>query len=100
MDRLAKYVRFCIMNHLNGILWSHVESTFPQPTALIPARGGSKGIPNKNIKQLGDLPLIAHSIRAAQQLKDDTGVIQRIVVSTDSRRLPMSRGPTEPKFRS
>lgn len=48
--------------------------------ALIPARGGSKGIPNKNIKDLCGKPLIAYSIEAAlsSRLIDDT------VVSTDS----------------
>lgn len=45
---------------------------------LIPARLGSKGIPGKNIKKLGDLPLIAHTCRAA--LKSQ---IDRVVVSTD-----------------
>ena len=32
---------------------------------LIPARGGSKGIPQKNIKKLNDKPLIAHTIESA-----------------------------------
>jgi CMP-N-acetylneuraminic acid synthetase len=48
--------------------------------ALIPARGGSKGIPGKNIKVLGGYPLIAYSICAAKLTKD----IERVVVSTDS----------------
>ncbi len=48
--------------------------------ALIPARGGSKGIPGKNIIDVGGLPLIAHSIRSAKKSK----LIDRIVVSTDS----------------
>jgi CMP-N,N'-diacetyllegionaminic acid synthase len=48
--------------------------------AIIPARGGSKGLPNKNILPLGGLPLIAHTIEAARASRS----IQRIVVSTDS----------------
>lgn len=47
---------------------------------LIPARGGSKGVPGKNIRPLGGIPLIAHSIRhaiAAGAPMDD------IVVTTD-----------------
>jgi CMP-N,N'-diacetyllegionaminic acid synthase len=48
--------------------------------AIIPARGGSKGVPGKNIKPLGGIPLIAWSIRAAQK----SGAVERIVVSTDS----------------
>ena len=35
--------------------------------AVIPARGGSKRLPNKNILSLGGIPLIAHSIVAAQK---------------------------------
>ena len=46
---------------------------------LIPARGGSKGIPRKNIKLLNDLPLISYSI--ASGLESDH--ITRLVVSTD-----------------
>ncbi|MDP2600230.1 MAG: acylneuraminate cytidylyltransferase family protein [Deltaproteobacteria bacterium] len=47
--------------------------------ALIPARGGSKGLPGKNIRPLADYPLIAHSIFMAKMCSK----IHRIVVSTD-----------------
>ena len=47
---------------------------------IIPARGGSKGIKNKNIKYLGDKPLIAWSIDHAIKSKHN----MRIIVSTDS----------------
>ncbi len=47
---------------------------------VIPARGGSKGIPGKNIKPLNGKPLIAYSIEVARQLADDAD----ICVSTDS----------------
>lgn len=46
---------------------------------IIPARGGSKGIPHKNIRPLGGLPVLAHTIRAAREARS----IDRIVVSTD-----------------
>lgn len=46
---------------------------------IIPARGGSKRIPRKNIKLFNGKPMIAHSILAAQQ----SGLFERIVVSTD-----------------
>jgi len=46
---------------------------------VIPARGGSRRIPRKNIRPLGGLPLIAHPIRAALA----SGCFARIVVSTD-----------------
>ncbi|GJQ51015.1 MAG: hypothetical protein HKUEN01_34010 [Candidatus Kuenenia stuttgartiensis] len=48
--------------------------------AIIPARGGSKGVPKKNIRLLGGYPLIAYSIVAAKLTKQ----IDRVVVSTDS----------------
>lgn len=47
--------------------------------AIIPARGGSKGIPGKNIKLIADKPLIAYSIEVARNSR----FINRIVVSTD-----------------
>lgn len=47
--------------------------------AIIPARGGSKGIPHKNIKRFAGYPLIAYSIAAAQQSR----YVTRIIVSTD-----------------
>lgn len=47
--------------------------------ALIPARGGSKRLPGKNIKPLGGRPLIAWTIRAAS----DSGVCCAVQVSTD-----------------
>ena len=47
---------------------------------LIPARGGSKGIPRKNVKQLNGKPLIIYSVETARQLADDAD----ICVSTDS----------------
>lgn len=48
--------------------------------AIIPARGGSKGLPGKNIKLLNNKPLIAWSIESALQSKK----IDRVIVSTDS----------------
>lgn len=47
--------------------------------AVIPARGGSKRIPRKNIKLFGGRPMMAWSIQAAQ----DSGCFDRIIVSTD-----------------
>jgi len=47
---------------------------------LIPARGGSKGVPRKNIKILGEKPLINYSIDAALQCSE----IDELCVSTDS----------------
>ena len=50
---------------------------------LIPARGGSKGIPGKNIRRLKGKPLICYTIEAALASK----YLNRIVVSTDSEKI-------------
>lgn len=47
--------------------------------AVIPARGGSKRIPRKNVRAFGGRPMLAWSIAAAQ----DSGCFDRILVSTD-----------------
>lgn len=52
----------------------------PEVLAIIPARGGSQGIPGKNIKMLGNFPLITYSIAAAQNSK----FVTRTIISTDS----------------
>ena len=48
--------------------------------AVIPARGGSKRIPKKNIKRLGAKPLLAYTVRAALESK----LFSHIIVSTDA----------------
>ena len=52
-------------------------------TALIPARGGSKGIPNKNIKAFSDKPLIVHTIEYALESK----LVNEVIVSTDDSKI-------------
>jgi pseudaminic acid cytidylyltransferase len=47
--------------------------------AVIPARGGSKRIPRKNIREFAGKPMIAHAISAARQ----TGLFEHVFVSTD-----------------
>jgi CMP-N,N'-diacetyllegionaminic acid synthase len=51
-----------------------------QPYVIIPARGGSKGIPRKNIRLLNGKPLIAYTIEVAKEITP----IDHIIVSTDS----------------
>ena len=46
--------------------------------ALIPARSGSKGVPDKNIRDIAGHPLLAYSIAFAKKLK-----FERIIVSTE-----------------
>ncbi len=47
--------------------------------AVIPARGGSRGLPGKNLKELGGVPLVGHSIAAARAVAH----VRRTIVSTD-----------------
>ena len=60
-----------------------MESSLITPSsaalALIPARGGSKGIPGKNLQPIGGRPLVLRSIQAAQACRG----VGRVVVSTD-----------------
>ena len=51
--------------------------------ALVPARGGSKGIPDKNIRPLSGRSLLAYVIEAASA----SGAVDRVVLSTDSERI-------------
>jgi len=52
----------------------------PYIAAIIPARGGSKGIPGKNIRPLNGRPLLSYTIEAALE----SGVARDVFVSTDS----------------
>lgn len=51
--------------------------------AIIPARGGSKRIPGKNVKEFAGKPIIAYAVDAAKQ----TGIFDRIMVTTDSQKI-------------
>ena len=53
--------------------------------AIIPARGGSKRIPKKNIKSFAGKPIIAYSIMAAK----NSNIFDRIIVSTDCKEIAM-----------
>ena len=54
--------------------------------ALIPARGGSKGVPRKNIRLLGKKPLIEYSIDAAKE----ADVFDEIIVSTEDEEIAIA----------
>jgi CMP-N,N'-diacetyllegionaminic acid synthase len=65
---------------------------------LVPARAGSKGIPNKNARLLAGIPLLARAIRSGL----DSGVINRVLLTTDSREfaeLGMKAGAEVPFMR-
>lgn len=71
------------MNQGNAAAPQRREADQGKVLALIPARGGSKGLPLKNIRPLHGLPLIAYSIRVARQCR----LVDRVVVSTDDERI-------------
>ena len=54
-----------------------------KPICIIAARGGSKGVPRKNIKILGNKPLIAHTIELCQKSK----IFQSVVVTTEDQEI-------------
>ncbi|TPW94057.1 acylneuraminate cytidylyltransferase family protein, partial [Schumannella luteola] len=47
--------------------------------AIIPARGGSRGVPSKNLRRVGGVPLVARAVESALAV----AAIDRVVVSTD-----------------
>jgi YrbI family 3-deoxy-D-manno-octulosonate 8-phosphate phosphatase len=55
------------------------DATVPVATAVIPARGGSQGLPGKNLARVGGVPLVARAVRAALAAER----IARVVVTTD-----------------
>lgn len=66
--------------------------------AIIPARGGSKRIPRKNIKPFHGLPMLAYAIRAALS----SGVFDKVIVSTDDAEImhvAIEHGAEVPFFR-
>lgn len=67
--------------------------------AIIPARSGSKGLPDKNIKEIAGKPLFAHTIEAARK----SNCFDEIMVSTDSKRyadIAVKWGASVPFLRS
>ena len=64
-------------------IYSLTGGVFMEVLAIIPARGGSKGIPGKNIKMLAGRPLIDYTIKAGQRSK----YITRTVLSTESEKI-------------
>src|SRR2546428_13035474 len=52
----------------------------PYAFGVIPARGGSKGLPGKNLRKLGALSLLGQAIASARE----SALLTRVIVSTDS----------------
>jgi CMP-N,N'-diacetyllegionaminic acid synthase len=75
-----------------------MSSAPPITLAVIPARGGSKSVPGKNIRPLGGKPLIAHSIAQALACPQ----VDRVLVTTDSeeiRQVALDHGAEAPFLR-
>ncbi len=69
-----------------------------KPICIIAARGGSKGVPNKNIRLLGKKPLIAHTIESAIKSK----LFSSVIVSTENKKIAdiaKKYGATVPFYR-
>ncbi len=64
-------------------MYSTIVSTKGQSIAIIPARGGSKRIPDKNIREMCGVPLIERTIRNLLEYN----IFERIIVSTDSQKI-------------
>lgn len=79
---------------------SDIPTQARRPLFVIPARGGSKGIPMKNIADLGGRPLIAYSIDAAlgaldilnSEAPEERLSNERVIVSTDSPEIAVKAG--------
>ena len=56
-----------------------------KPLVIIPARGGSKGVPRKNIKLLNNKPLIHYTLEIARELFKDN----QICITTDDKEIKM-----------
>src|SRR5262249_7126007 len=63
----------------DGRLGHRVSDVTGGVVAIVPARGGSKAIPRKNVRLLGGVPLIAYSIEAGLTAR----TVDRVIVSTD-----------------
>ena len=61
-------------------------ATLPRILALIPARGGSKGVPRKNVRLVSGKPLIAYTIETAMKAQH---LFHRVIVSTDDEEIAM-----------
>jgi CMP-N,N'-diacetyllegionaminic acid synthase len=62
---------------------AEILSMKPKIIAIIPARGGSKGLPGKNVRELNGKPLIYYTIREALESK----FLDRIIVSTEDKEI-------------
>ena len=54
-----------------------------KPLCFIAARGGSKGVPGKNLRVIGGRPLIAHTIRKALKSK----IFSYVIISTEDKKI-------------
>ena len=79
MSNVGAWERFVTAMAVADAIRSHFVN-MPSIIALIPARAGSKRVPDKNIRPLAGHPVIAYTIAAAAQ----SGIFSAVIVSTDS----------------
>ena len=79
VDRVCQLIRANSAGALQNLLHGFGGTMMEGLVAVIPARGGSKGIPGKNLVPLNGRPLIHYTINAARQSK----LIERVFVSTE-----------------
>ncbi len=63
-----------------------VPNAHSRVVAIVPARGGSKGLPGKNLRSLCGKPLLAYAADAARE----SGVVDRVVLSTDAEEIAIA----------
>ena len=63
--------------------WTHRQRPVHRVLAIIPARGGSKGVPGKNLRPVGGVPLITRAVATARA----SSAIDAVVVSTDDKQI-------------
>jgi CMP-N-acetylneuraminic acid synthetase len=68
---------------LSKFIYKGAYNTVKKATAIITARGGSKGVPRKNLRQVAGVPLIAYTIKAAMECR----YIDECYVTTDDREI-------------
>jgi hypothetical protein len=80
MVRNLSAIYYFLLSTLYSLITTLCSLTMTHILALIPARGGSKGIPRKNIRDFAGFPLIAWSVAAGLQAH----TVNRVIVSTDN----------------
>ena len=80
---IPKCIRHCRSSRIQATNTEKMMSDVNKALALIPARGGSVGVPRKILRHVNDVPLITWTIRAALK----SAIFSRVCVSSDSQEI-------------